>query len=230
MILNKRKRFPWWLYTPALHGGKKDWWLAGGVDPGDCIAAYQPKGAASYAASKVNLANPGTYNVTPGSDPSWSAANGWEFSGTQWLDTGITPAGDQSWTCIVRFSSASGDERPLLCTVQDTDSHHYEIAANWSNAGVFVAYSGKQRYSSPALSSGVLALAGRQCYLDGSTYMAKLDSATVSIATTIHIADSYRRVAMPINFGDRNIQAVAVYNKTLSAIQIVTLTAAMNAL
>ena len=35
------------------------WWDLNGTIT-SCIAAYQPKGAASYAASKVNLANPGT--------------------------------------------------------------------------------------------------------------------------------------------------------------------------
>ncbi len=42
------------------------WWLAGGIPAENCIAAYQPKGAASYAASKVNLANPGTYDAYEG--------------------------------------------------------------------------------------------------------------------------------------------------------------------
>ena len=32
--------------------------------------AYQPKGAASLAASYFNLANPGTYNAAPGTAPS----------------------------------------------------------------------------------------------------------------------------------------------------------------
>ena len=31
------------------------WWLSGGIAAADCWAAYQPKGAASFAASKLDL-------------------------------------------------------------------------------------------------------------------------------------------------------------------------------
>lgn len=60
-------------------GGAAPWWMAAGVTP---IVAYQAKGAASYAASKVNLAQPGTYNATEYVAPSWDAATGWSFNGT----------------------------------------------------------------------------------------------------------------------------------------------------
>jgi hypothetical protein len=43
------------------------------------IAAYQPKGAASLAASYVNLANPGTHDLSTTSAPEWSASTGWGF-------------------------------------------------------------------------------------------------------------------------------------------------------
>lgn len=76
-----------------------DWWLSGGIDPANVLAAYQPKGAASYAASKVNLANPGTYDMAEGDAdgalaPAWSAEDGWNFTTnmmylTSLLDTAI---------------------------------------------------------------------------------------------------------------------------------------------
>ena len=87
-----------------------DWWLAGGIDPDDCIAAYQPKGAASYAASKVNLANPGTYDLTNGNDPSWSASTGWTFDGVDdhLYETTYKPT-DTSFTIIVRLNNMKID-------------------------------------------------------------------------------------------------------------------------
>ena len=30
-----------------------DWWLSGGIDPADCVAAYQAIGAESYAAVRL---------------------------------------------------------------------------------------------------------------------------------------------------------------------------------
>ena len=87
-----------------------DWWLAGGIDPDDCIAAYQPKGAASYAASKVNLANPGTYDLTNGNDPSWSADNGWTFDGVNdhLYETTYEPT-NTPFTVIVRLNNMKID-------------------------------------------------------------------------------------------------------------------------
>jgi len=86
------------------------WWLAGGIDPDDCIAAYQPKGAASYAASKVNLANPGTYDLTNGNDPSWSADNGWTFDGVNdhLYETTYEPT-NTPFTVIVRLNNMKID-------------------------------------------------------------------------------------------------------------------------
>jgi hypothetical protein len=40
------------------------WYLSTGIAAADIAAIYQPIGAASYAASKVNLAHPGTFQST----------------------------------------------------------------------------------------------------------------------------------------------------------------------
>jgi len=48
----------------SVASGVEPWWLSGGIAAANCVAAYQPKGAASLEASYVNLANPGTYNLT----------------------------------------------------------------------------------------------------------------------------------------------------------------------
>lgn len=57
-------------------------WLPPGISSGNVIAAYEAEGAASYAASKINLANPGTYDITNeggGGAPTWDATKGWIF-------------------------------------------------------------------------------------------------------------------------------------------------------
>jgi hypothetical protein len=86
----------------AAAGG---WWLSGGISAANCIAAYAPKGAATYAASKINLANPGTYNAVDGAAyPTWNVATGWTFNGsTQYLTTGIIPT--DAYTVIFRYAN-----------------------------------------------------------------------------------------------------------------------------
>ena len=108
------------------------WWLAGGIDPDDCVAAYQPKGAASYAASKVNLANPGTYDLTNGNDPSWSASTGWTFDGVDdhLYETTYEPT-DTSFTIIVRLNNMKIDHNvsSAILSIRRPSS---SSASNWA--------------------------------------------------------------------------------------------------
>ena len=95
-------------YAPAA--AAVPWWLTGGISAANCIAAYQPKGAADYAASKVNLAKPGTYDAADGTAyPTWSAAAGWIAATTGYLTTGITVSTNTSWSFIARYAGATSD-------------------------------------------------------------------------------------------------------------------------
>ena len=64
--------------SQAKKGG--GWWNLDGTLT-SCILAYQAKGVASLAASKVDLSGNG-YNIDGGSDPSWNTSTGWEFNGS----------------------------------------------------------------------------------------------------------------------------------------------------
>lgn len=67
-------------FGPVGPGGAaaEPWWLSGGIAAGDCIVAYQAKGAADYAASLVNLNGPGVNDATPLTGaPTFNAALGW---------------------------------------------------------------------------------------------------------------------------------------------------------
>ena len=108
------------------------WYLKGGIPKANCIAAYQPKGAASYAASKVNLVNPGTYNLTDGANfPAWDTAIGWTFTraNSEYLTIGggtgplLKPT-----TMMVRFIKAdSGTSRTFFASVNGNASYHMLI-------------------------------------------------------------------------------------------------------
>jgi hypothetical protein len=87
-----------------------DWWLAGGIPATNCVAAYQAKGAESYAASLVNLANSGTYNLNDKGThaPNWDGVNGWVFNAIdQYFFTGMTANLIESFAIRLTISSIS---------------------------------------------------------------------------------------------------------------------------
>lgn len=142
------------------------WWTAGGTIPAaNCIAAYQPRGAASYAASLVNLAKPGTYDAAPGIAPAWTQLGGWHFTSTSFhrLTTGITPG--QTWSMAVQFADhkvAAGVG--MICGFDSNVNKRFYIWPTTS-AGNKVTY-GEGNYKSvaPHLLCGHLAVAGQQGY------------------------------------------------------------------
>lgn len=80
------------LLTILSSSGKSPW-LAGGVSPSSVVAAYQSL-TSSYAASKINLANPSTHALTDGTTaPLWTAESGWDASNSGYLITDILPTG-----------------------------------------------------------------------------------------------------------------------------------------
>jgi hypothetical protein len=66
------------------------------------IAVYQPIGAASYAASLVNIVNPGTYDLTTGVEPAWASATGWTGTGTEYLVSPLKCSTNSVYAVYVR--------------------------------------------------------------------------------------------------------------------------------
>ena len=88
----------------ALASGEPIWWEVAGKT---CLAAYQPKGAADYTTSKVNLASPGTYNCSDGATaPGWSAALGWICAtGYEQLISAL-PRSSKPFSFLARFTAS----------------------------------------------------------------------------------------------------------------------------
>ena len=192
------------------------------------VAAYQAKGAASLAASYVNLANPGTYDAAPGTAPAFDTSTGWTFNGTtnnRYLTTGIIP--NSSYTVLIRFSNvttagaligtSSGEfgEAPLYVLRQETANR------NWYNNGDY--------YQSSTWSSGVMCAAGKTAYKDGTSQgTISGGSNTYSYQFTIG-ARNMINLGRDQYFGG-DIQAVAIYSTTLDATQVAEITTNMAAL
>jgi hypothetical protein len=203
------------------------WYLSDGIPAANCLAAYQPKGAASLAASYDNLAAPGnglpdgTYDAALGVAPTWDAVNGWIFNGsTQYLKTGIVPAA--GWSFFVRFSGTVGTDRyifgsypPYMCL-----SQRYASKVIYG-AGSFLEVS-------PYMTSGNIGVAGQQGYRNGIANGVIPASETVR-QYAFYIA-SLNWTNNPYSYYSGNIQAIAIYNITLSGPQITALNTAMAAL
>lgn len=199
------------------------WWVVAGKT---CVAAYQAKGAASYAASKSNLANPGTYDAADAAAyPTWNTTTGWTFNGsTQYLTTGVTPGRD--WSVLCQFANVTNGG--VLLGSQPNGAPYFGLQPNNipnSKAGYWHE---QFLLLSPVMSGGNMAFAAASAYRDGA-------KETESILTS---SGSY--LAMFIGGWNGNgtlanayagdILAVAFYSDTLTDGQIATVAAAMAAL
>ena len=208
------------------------WYNAGGAP--DPLAAYQPKGADDLADSYINIVNPGTYNAAPGVAPTWDVANGWIFNGTtQYLTTGIPGIG--TYSVLIQFSGYeildskylfgcinSPGGWKVFCIFLVTDG---VIKFTYSNDNTSFTYV----YGSAASTNGNIAMAGQKGYLNGI-----LDATFVTGTPANTGLDCY---ISAVNFNDSvayhakvNIQAIAIYNVTLTAPQVLAVATRMAAL
>lgn len=193
-----------------------DWWDITGV-----VAAWQPKGAASYAASLLDISGNGN-DATEGVAPSWDATNGWTFNGSsQWLDSGLRTTVAYSLAVSVANVNTSGASQQTAIgdAWQGLRPHH------WGT----VRYNGQAAAAgSASAASAVLVLTGTKGYLNGA-----------EDATGITIGTLNRKIALGAegystsptgNWFDGSILAVAVFSSVLTAEEVATLSAAMAAL
>lgn len=200
------------------------WYLAGGVSAANAVAVYKPVGAASLATSYINLANPGTYNAAPGTAPTFAAATGWTFAAasSQYLTTGITPTNNQTWSAIIRFSGANNTGYPLgAMTVSPLIRFGFQRGAT----DVFF-YNGDVLQSVGAMTAGVIAVSGTAGYRDGVAVAGAI-GAVAGTLPEIWIGGKNGGSLTPYN---GSIQAVAIYNTTLTAPQVAAISAAMSQL
>jgi len=197
------------------------WYLTSEVPAANCIEAYAGQGAESYADSKINLANPGTYDIVQATlayNPKWDAVNGWKFDNnpnTQVLPTGYSVVSGENKThsMIIKFSNAAPGG--FIFGLNDAT---FAVAPNRSTTRRYK--NGNSLLSSEAVvASGVMALCGGNCYLDG------VADGTVTLGDTS--GEILFGCYAPIYV---YIQAAALYDIVLTPEQVVAITDAMNAI
>lgn len=204
------------------------WYLAGGVALANCKRAYAAIGAASQAASYVNLANPGTGDAAAVGSVSWSAAAGWGafLSATAYLTTGYTQPANTNFTIIIRYSGGLNGTYALSVCTDNSGLLNLGIFASLGG-GVFYAHNA-QATRAPQLAAGVVGLAGGQPYRNGATDGASLVAASATWRT-LHIG-KYNPTSGAVYSFPGNIQALAIYDANLSAAQMLAISTAMSEL
>ncbi len=191
-----------------------------------CVAAYQAIGAADYAASKVNLTGNATYNCVDGAAyPTWAAETGWTFNGTtQYLTCGVVPS--STWSFVIRFSD-SENSGYMLAESPDL-STGFGIAPQRGSGGVVRYLYGTLTDKAPIMTGGILAMAKNTAYRDGTS---DGTIGTTFPSTNYAFGIGARNIAGTYNtFWKGKIQAISIYNLTLTGTQVRLLTTAMAAL
>ncbi len=207
------------------------WWNLPGV-----VAAYQPVRAPGPLLARYNMRAGGTnaYRAEPGVLPTWGAATGWTFDGTtQYLRVAMTPRAD--WSLLMRFSNFSGGATSAqgLCGGVGNDDITTMLYLNPNYNNSAHVYNNMSRRTagdtlivSPALTGGVLAVAGARGYLNG---VAEGNVTQVAHRDTPYIAIG---AVYLVNWGvawfvPASIQACAIFARTLSAAEVWAVTRQM---
>ncbi len=209
----------------AVASAAADWWLVTGKT---CVAAFQPKGAASLAASYVNLANPGTYDVAPGVAPTL-AAGGWLGNGSAYL---VLPLliDARTYTILCRFASVNSNER-LFGVVA---ANHFEVRPYYPATDHCEYRTGPAGTTlvAPRISTGVVGMAANNLYRNGASDGTG-PLATAGATIQMYVLSAWTGTMPGGLRGTMNggtIAALVVYSDTLTAPQVATVSAAMAAL
>lgn len=210
------------------------WWLSGGIDPADCAAAYQAKGAASYAASLVDLTGNGNNLPTANYlQELWDASKGFGAAsdGTAYFDTGINPGSSGDYTIIAAFSDLdplAGATQSVMGMQNPTYARFYLRPIHSGDQRVY-GYGSVAALISGHVLSGVMALNKSGGWYNG-VQEATITGTWNTPARNIHLLtqpDINNLTARAMRSG--YLIAAAIYPADISA-YIPALTTAMNAL
>jgi hypothetical protein len=215
--------------SQAAAGG--GWWDLNGTLT-SCVAAYQAKGAASQAASYVNLANAGTYDLSAGGSPTWDSG-GWKFGAGNYLNTGIIPS-DITWSYIAKFSNKAtpSSEGGNLFGAGSSSTNFMKIAIGYTMKGGHHGDASKSaNVSTPTYcpAYGIMCLADRKIYLNANSATIADGGGVASTPVWIGAKSGGYGSAENLN-ANIYIECAAIYNTALTSTQIADLNTAINLL
>lgn len=208
--------------------GPEEWITAGGVPLANCVAAYMPLGAESQALSYINLVNPGTHDLVSDAAPTWDSLRGWIFDGaTQYLRTGIIPV--SGYSVVIRYAnSVTNAASKLMGSNNLANTTRFIISNNPDSNTITYQYANKAATVAPQLNAAVLAITSFGGYRNGALNYTFSSPEWSGTASEIYIGSTLE--GGTVRYGQSDILAIAVYNITLSAAQILAISTALAAL
>lgn len=216
-------------YSNTANATTDKWYLQSGLAAGDCVAVYEPLKARTLTEARVNKVNPGTYDLTNGTPSTFDNDKGLAFNGSsQFFKTGIIP--NANYTVIVKFLDASDPGAGNSCIFGS-----YNLAgkgflimnSNDLNPDAVNYGSGGLKAVVPQLYSGVLAISQHKAYRNGSVETGDMTTTTMP-EWEIYLGCLNYNNGTTVQFFNGKICLFAVYNKPLSAAQILAVTNRMN--
>lgn len=208
---------------PGAVPGVNPWWDPAGE--GLCIwSAYQPKGAADLAASYTDLSGNGN-DAGVGVAPTWDVVNGWEFNGVnQYLTTTFVAHTDQSQSILVQFTNGVAADKYIFGGTRAGAPY----CAIQLRAAAVRYWQGNQVTVAPNQTTGNTAIAGNQGYRNGVANGGPMAPAA-GVGVRVYIG-CRRNGVVPVDYQQAYIQALAIYDCTLTAPQVLSVVTAMAAL
>jgi hypothetical protein len=202
------------------------WWAAGGIAAG-CVAAYQPKGAASLAASYLRVAGSGgNANLDPavvgGVAPTWNATHGWRFDGmvsaAAYLLSGIIP--DANTSAVIRFTQL--DFKGTKQMFGEGGNNGFGLFPNLNNTQTGFKNGAVLNTSAIVSGTHTMAVCGKNVYLDGVS-IGTIGAGVLSAAELVFGAKG----SALGNHHRGDWHTAAFYNTVLSAPQVLAIHTAM---
>jgi hypothetical protein len=187
---------------------------------------------ANYAESLQNWSNPGVNDLVEGNGAvPWAANTGWQFvaAATQYFDTGLIPANDQSWSMLAQFSNGILAPLNYLVGAYSSVANTFFGVVYQSGANRVAYLNGGPTYVIPTLAAGNVGLAGSQGFRNGVAEGAPI-AAWGGASTRSAYIGARNNGGVADLFTTANAGSVVFYSGTLTAPQMLAVATAMAAL
>lgn len=217
------------------------WWLAGGVDPADVVGAWRSQGAASFAASLVNLSGSGPNLISapyPEAGPTWTANRGWQGAPHNRLQVAGGAYPKHGWSYFMKVGNSQiGSQQFMGCrNVWYQDATGMDL----NNTGAFQSINafGNGAFGGIVV-TGTMTLAGNRYYTNGILRSPILPTPNATPAASC----AYELYILTSHWGDltgtatpgphgggtqTQVYALAVYSDTLTAGQAAAIATAVS--
>lgn len=187
---------------------------------------WQAKGAASYAASKLDLVGAQNFVEGNGAVP-WAAGTGWGFvaANAQWFDTGLVPA--VAWSTLIQFTNYLTPGQYLCGNFLAAPQSLYAMYGNVASGSIW--WNQANTSSLPFLAAANMGIAGKNGYLNGA-FVGSPGGANPLPAATMYLGALNQQGVGAILFPTVEVVAFGIKMGTLTAPQVAAAALAMSLL